>query len=122
MLTYVTNSLAFVGLRFSKTANFGSKLADHLFVATLNVDMRLIGTGNYKSCRNVLDQLIRQSNPQFQLLARHLADITNALKFKLFFIAVFDTDDHVLNQGTGQAMKGPGVLIIRGARDLDLAV
>jgi hypothetical protein len=51
-LIVVTNALALIRLRFAYGAGFGSELADHLLVRSLDHDVRLIRAGDGQACGN----------------------------------------------------------------------
>ena len=54
-------------------------MADFLFITTFYIDVSLVRTGDFESIRNVFYQFIGQANSQFQLFARNLTDVTDAL-------------------------------------------
>ena len=90
----------------------GRELSHRLLVATGHVDVCLVRTGDRQPFRNRNLQFIGEANPQIQNLAFDRNDITDADDFELLLIAILDAENHVVDQGPGQAVHGAREAVI----------
>ena len=92
MFAFVANSLALVGFGLADGPDFGGKLADLLFVATLDHDVRLIGAGDIQAGRNLFVDFVGEADTQLQRVALHGGQVTDADDLQLLFVAFGDAD------------------------------
>ena len=107
----VTHALAFVRLRRTEVANFGSNLTDQLLVDTLDQDIGLAGGLSDDAGRQFVINRMGEAEGQGQHLALGLRFVTNADQLELALEALADADYHVVHQSTGGTSHGASLLV-----------
>src|SRR6478609_3963252 len=120
LLAGVTNTLALVGLGLAQLADVRGNLADELLVDPLHTELggRLDGEGD--AVGGVERDRVRVAELELQL-GRTLGQdaVTHAHDLELLLVAVGHTDDHVVDQGAGQAVQSLALALVVGALDVE---
>src|SRR5262245_49549749 len=74
----ITHALALVRFRRTVRTNFGSHLANHLFVDALDDDLGLARSFDLDAGRHVMHHGVREAKGQVQLVALGLGTVTHA--------------------------------------------
>src|SRR4051812_28899481 len=122
VLAGVADPLAFVRFRLAERADFGRELADHLLVAALDGDVRLVRHRYGQPLGDRSLQLVRQSHAKLQHLPLESRQIADADDLQLLLVALLHADDHVVHDRTGQPVQSPGLPLVILAADDDLLV
>jgi hypothetical protein len=122
MFTLVTYTLALIRLRLAGCTDIRSYLTDLLLVYA--VYDYLVGGGNIKGDAFGLLELngMRITQVENQLVSLLLGTVADANYLKRLGIAVGNAYDHVVDKGTGQAVKGSVLLHVVRAGNVQNAV
>ena len=98
----------------------GSELADLLLVDTGDAEMQSILQLDLDGIGVLKLNGMREAQGQGQLAALLGGTIADALNFQILAEALGNTDDHVMDQGAGQAMEAACLLLVIGAGNQNL--
>src|SRR6478672_1729631 len=108
----VAHALALVGLRRTQLANDGCDLTHGLLVGAGDLDFRLLGHREGDAGGRFDVDVVREAELQRQGVALHRGAVTDADQVQALFKAGGDADDHVVDQGAGQAPHGARTLVV----------
>mmetsp|Transcript_10717 Transcript_10717/g.27805 ORF Transcript_10717/g.27805 Transcript_10717/m.27805 type:complete len:253 (-) Transcript_10717:2664-3422(-) len=105
----ITDTLAFVWLRRTEFAEFGSNLANRLFVCTRDDDLGWLRRFQLDAVRSLEDHIVREAECELEIGTLHLGTITNANQFQRLRITIRNAFDHVRCAGTSGAPLRTGL-------------
>src|SRR3954470_17364572 len=123
VLAGVPDALALVRLGLAELADVGGDLADQLLVDALDAEAGLVLDRERDAVGRVEDDRVAVAELELQLGGALGQDaVAHAHDLELLLVALGDTDDHVVDQGAGQAVAGPALPLVVGAGDDEDAV
>ena len=115
MLIVILDTLALVGFRGSLLANLCGKLTYGLLVCAADDNGVCTGALNGNAFRCVHDHLVRKAKVHCELVVLYLYSVTNTVDFQILLEALGHAQNHVVNEGAGQAVKRLVRLLIVGS-------
>ena len=86
------------------------------------MDVGIVRALEGDALRGGVDHRVRVTKGQIQVLALELNTVANAGELEDLGVALGDADDHVLDQGAGEAVTSTGLTLVVGAGDGQHAV
>ena len=111
----IADALALVGFRRTFLADFRGKLADTLFVDTVDDDLQGIGNVNRDTVGLRHDDLMGITQVHHKVFALLCGAVAHALDLQLLFEAVGNALHHVADESAGEAVQAAGLLLVIGA-------
>src|SRR5690606_35070971 len=118
----ITHTLALVGLRLAVCTNLRSHLTDDLLVCTLDDDFRLAGAFGLHTSRQLVNDVVGETELQLHRIALDLCAETHANEVQTALETLADTGDHVVHQGAGRPRHGLGLTRVVGNSKRKLVV
>src|SRR4051812_1103910 len=120
VLAGVPDALALVGLGLAELADVGRHLAHQLLVDALDAEARLVLDREGDAVGGVEDDGVAVAELELQL-GRALGQdaVADADDLEPLLVAVGHADDHVVDEGAGQAVQGPADSLVVGAPDVE---
>ena len=106
VLVRVSDTFAFVGLRFFESADTGSNFTDQLFVNTFNEDLHTVSDSHFDSVGNHVHAVVGVTQTQSKFLAGKHCFITDTDDLKFFFVTFSNTNDHVFDHAAVESVEG----------------
>src|SRR5262245_52269760 len=121
VLALVADTLALVGLRRTRGAQFRRELAYLLLVDARDGDDLLLGAADLHvhAGRHLVDDVVAEANLQLDVLALHRRAEADAVNLERLRVSFGDTLDQVHDLGARHAPHGAGLLGVLGEADLD---
>ena len=112
MLASVFDAFAFVRLWLTEAADLSCNLANGFFVDTFDRDGSRRRYIELDALRRLNNNRVRETKGQVQRVALFLSTIADTIDFELLGEAIRYTNNHVVDERTGQTMERSVVFIV----------
>src|SRR5450631_3489004 len=119
LLACVANALALVGVGFTQLANVRGDLANELFVNALDREAGGVLDDEGDAFGRLDGDRMAVAKGELEVAPLDGHPVTGAVDLQLLLIALGDTEHHVVDKGTGQAVQRARLPLVVGSLDLD---
>src|SRR4029079_11615495 len=118
-LAGVANTLSFIWLRRTKTAELRRDLSDECLVGTGDHDLRRLGRRELDARRRTKLDRVREAERQLQPVRTNLGLVADARDLELLLITLPHAFHHVVDERPREAVERLVVRLVRRALDVD---
>src|SRR4051794_16887028 len=122
LLACVANALALVRVGLAQLADVGGDLADQLLVDALHREAGRVLDGKVDAVRSLDGDGVAVAEGELEVAAPGRDTVAGAVDLHLLLVALGDPEDHVVDEGAGQAVARARVALVVGSLDFEVAL